>query len=162
MGMTARLWSINALATELGRDRRTIAKALRQVAPDGKADGGKAWFMTTALAALAAADQPRKPDDLDPAQERARKDRALAEQTEMRNDLTRGSVVLIEDVQRLVVGEYGIVRSRVLSMPSRIASRVPEPVRAVVMAAAQEEARAALDALSANASAGPTAAGTDA
>jgi len=90
-----------------------------------------------------------KTGELDPAQERARKDRALAEGTEVRNDLTRGSVVLIEDVTRLVVGEHGIVRSRVLSMPSRIASRVPEPVRAMVMAAAQQEAHAALEALSA-------------
>ena len=76
---------------------------------------------------------------------------ALAEQTEMKNDLTRGSVVLIDDVTRQIVGEYTIVRSRVLSMPSRIASRVPESVRRIVMAASQDEAHAALEALSADA-----------
>jgi hypothetical protein len=35
MAMTKRLWSINALAAELNRDRRTIAKALADIAPDG-------------------------------------------------------------------------------------------------------------------------------
>ena len=36
MGMTAKLYSLNGLATELQRDRRTVGKALSHVAPDGK------------------------------------------------------------------------------------------------------------------------------
>jgi len=51
--MTAKLFSISALATELDRDRRTIGKALARVSPDGKtASGDAAWHLTTALAAL--------------------------------------------------------------------------------------------------------------
>src|SRR3954469_17277311 len=52
MAMTRTLWSINGLSTELGRDRRTIAKALSSVHPDGQLAGERAWFLSTALHAL--------------------------------------------------------------------------------------------------------------
>ena len=53
MAMTRQLWTINGLATELGKDRRTLGRALSDVPADGKAGGGhKAWFMETALRAL--------------------------------------------------------------------------------------------------------------
>ena len=53
MAMTRQAWSISGLATELGKDRRTIGKALRHVLPDGKTAGGyPGWFMETALRAL--------------------------------------------------------------------------------------------------------------
>jgi hypothetical protein len=50
--MTARLWSLNALAVELGMDRRTVAARLRGVRPDGSLKGHPAWFLTTALRAV--------------------------------------------------------------------------------------------------------------
>ena len=53
MGMTAKLYSLNGLATELQRDRRTVGKALARVAPDGKTQtGDPAWHLVTALSAL--------------------------------------------------------------------------------------------------------------
>jgi hypothetical protein len=52
MGMTKQLWSINALATELGHDRRTIALALREIRPDGTLRGHSAWYLDTALMAV--------------------------------------------------------------------------------------------------------------
>ncbi len=52
LSMTAQLWSINGLAAELGKDRRTVASALRTVPPDGKLQGHPAWFLATALATL--------------------------------------------------------------------------------------------------------------
>jgi hypothetical protein len=53
MAMTAKLFSISALATELDRDRRTIGKALARTPPDGTtASGDPAWHLTTALTAL--------------------------------------------------------------------------------------------------------------
>ena len=53
MAMTRQAWSISGLATELGKDRRTIGKALRHVLPDGTTAGGyPGWFMETALRAL--------------------------------------------------------------------------------------------------------------
>ena len=53
MAMTRQLWTLNGLATELGKDRRTLGRALRHVPADGTARGGhKGWFMETALRAL--------------------------------------------------------------------------------------------------------------
>ena len=52
MTMQRRLWSINALATELGKDRRTIAKRLDGVPIDGQLSGHPAWYLATALAAV--------------------------------------------------------------------------------------------------------------
>lgn len=50
--MTKQLWSINALATEFDRDRRTVALALKNVRPDGRLKGHAAWHLDTALAVL--------------------------------------------------------------------------------------------------------------
>ena len=53
MGMTRQLFSISALAVELGHDRRTIAAALDTVTADGTIAGGhRGWFLQTALRAL--------------------------------------------------------------------------------------------------------------
>ena len=54
MAMQAKLWTVNGLATELGRDRRTIAKALDGVPPDGAVGKGRGWYLTTAIRALEA------------------------------------------------------------------------------------------------------------
>lgn len=51
--MTRQLWTLNGLATELGKDRRTLGRILRHVPADGTTQGGyKGWFMETALRAL--------------------------------------------------------------------------------------------------------------
>ena len=52
MAMTRQLFSISALAVELGRDRRTIAAALSSVPPDGKKGTHRVWYLQTALDAL--------------------------------------------------------------------------------------------------------------
>jgi hypothetical protein len=63
MAMTRQLWSINGLATELGKDRRTLGRALRHVAADGTTRGGyQGWFMETALRALGAKGQASSED----------------------------------------------------------------------------------------------------
>lgn len=47
------LWSVNALSRELGKNERTLSKALAGVAPDGKLVGGHdGWFLATAWQAL--------------------------------------------------------------------------------------------------------------
>ncbi len=50
--MRPKLWTLSGLEAELGRDRRTIARALRSVRPDGQVRGHDGWHMTTALSAL--------------------------------------------------------------------------------------------------------------
>ena len=53
------LWSLNGLASELGLDRRTLAKRLRGVPPDGDRNGNPAWKMQTVLDALRRAEGAR-------------------------------------------------------------------------------------------------------
>jgi hypothetical protein len=54
-----KLYSLNSLATECGRNFRTISRALESIRPDGKApDGRPRWFLATAIQALA--DHERK------------------------------------------------------------------------------------------------------
>jgi hypothetical protein len=62
MGMQRSLWSVNALSVELGRDRRTIAKALDGVPADGTVKGHPAWYLEAALDALSASGAPRRSD----------------------------------------------------------------------------------------------------
>jgi hypothetical protein len=52
MSMTPRLHSLSAIASELRRDRRTIAGALSRVPPDGHINQKPAWFLSTAIQAL--------------------------------------------------------------------------------------------------------------
>ncbi|MCJ2099362.1 hypothetical protein [Methylobacterium sp. E-046] len=64
--------------------------------------------------------EPSQPGDLDPAQERARKDRALAEQTEMKNEETRGHLVEIAAVTAQVSREYGVIRQRFMGIRGKL------------------------------------------
>src|SRR5215204_88798 len=53
MAMVRQLHSISALAVELSHDRRTIAKALNRIPPDGIRVGGHpGWYLQTAARAL--------------------------------------------------------------------------------------------------------------
>jgi hypothetical protein len=52
MAMQPALHTVEGLAVELDRDRRTIAKLLRNVPPDGQVKGRSAWRLVTAIEAL--------------------------------------------------------------------------------------------------------------
>ena len=59
MAMTQTLFSISALAVELGKDRRTVAAALDSVPSDGTIAGGhRGWFLTSALDAIERGGKP--------------------------------------------------------------------------------------------------------
>ena len=60
MGMQPTLWSVNALATELEIDRRTVAKRLRDVPPAGEKAGHPVWLLADALPALMAPGKGRR------------------------------------------------------------------------------------------------------
>jgi hypothetical protein len=49
------LWSLNGIANEVGKNFRTVSRALEDVRPDGGAkDGNPRWYLATAVAALGA------------------------------------------------------------------------------------------------------------
>lgn len=52
MTMTAKLWSINALATEFDLDRRTVARRIKGIAPAGDMAGNPAWRLADVAGAL--------------------------------------------------------------------------------------------------------------
>ncbi|GJE12582.1 hypothetical protein FOHLNKBM_3632 [Methylobacterium longum] len=56
--MTRKLWSLNALSTEMSYDRRTVALALKNIRPDGQLAGHPAWFLDTALNVLKVKPKP--------------------------------------------------------------------------------------------------------
>ncbi|SFM97903.1 hypothetical protein [Methylobacterium pseudosasicola] len=142
MAMSRKLWAINGLAVELDRDRRVVADAVGHLPPDGKSAGRPAWFMSTAVRALTVGGD--SDGMLDPAQERARKDRALAEQTEMKNAERRGELVNIEEVGVAVEREFSVVRERSLSITGKLGDKLsPEQLRWV-----EDEIREALSDLS--------------
>ena len=60
MSMNPRLWSINALSTELDIDRRTVARRLRKVPPAGKLNGHDAWHLADVLPILIGGKVPQK------------------------------------------------------------------------------------------------------
>lgn len=144
--MTKQLWSINGLATELDIDRRTIASALKTAPADGEIRGNPAWYLVTALSAL----KPPVSDGeaLDPAQERARKDRALAISAEIKNDIATGKVILADDAERTWTALILIARTRLLAIPTKAAARVPGNVQRLVYDFVEEEVILALTDLS--------------
>src|SRR4051794_33512351 len=52
MAIRQQLWSLNALASELGHDVRKIGRALNSIPPDGRVRGHEAWQLKTAINAL--------------------------------------------------------------------------------------------------------------
>lgn len=108
-------WSISALAVELGRDRRTIASivgGLQSIGREGKAD---LYRLTDVLPLLMAGG---KTSDFDDA--KARKMAAEAELAEIELAKARGEMVSVTEAAKLVAEEYAAVRSKLLSLPSKL------------------------------------------
>jgi hypothetical protein len=61
---------------------------------------------------------------LDPAQERARRDQAMARKLERENDLAAGRVVLIEDVVQEFASHLAVVRNHALALGAKLAPRL--------------------------------------
>jgi len=121
--MQPKLWTLNALAVELGHDRRTLARKLEGLAPDDEtAHGGRVtrrWRLRRVVEHLYAAPAH---GELNPAQERARRDAEQADRIAMQNAVMRGGLLLREDVVREVGGYIDACRQRLLGLPGRIAA----------------------------------------
>ena len=113
----------------------TIAHALdvtprrvQQLAADGvipKAERGRYPLIPVVRAYLAhqRAAPEVAPGDLDPAQERARKDRALAISAEIKNDIATGKVVPAEVAIASQVILCRKIKNKVEALPTRVAPR---------------------------------------
>lgn len=74
------------------------------------------FAMSTKLKTLGGSD-----GELDPHQERARKDKELADKTALQNALTRGEMIERGFFHRFMTEAFGRVRSKMLAIPSKVA-----------------------------------------
>lgn len=131
--MVARLWSVSALAVELGLDRRTIAARLAEVAPAARAGRGPRYRLADVIPAIYGAppgtpDAPAGPgprlDRLNLTTESARLKRAQADKTELEVSVLRGELIPSETVSLVWSQFVSAARARVLAIPSTAAPRV--------------------------------------
>jgi len=135
MSMTPKAWSVSGLATELGLDRRTVAKRLAHAPPHSLApDGSPRWRLNDALRALFDVEDGRRTRiDIDEA--RQRKTAAEARLAELELARQEGEVVAVEDVGIEVERRYAAVRARLMALPPKLAPMLcpEEPTLAQAM-----------------------------
>jgi phage terminase Nu1 subunit (DNA packaging protein) len=122
-------FTINRCAEMLEKDRATVARALRNVPPDGGTAKRPLYRLATVASALAAHDA--KPDGRhgngDTARlAAARTDlaREQAEAMKIKNMYSRGELVSLARVQRAVEDTYTNVRELILAVPGKHASQL--------------------------------------
>lgn len=118
MAMTAKLWTLNGLATELAKDRRAVGRMLAGVEPDGKAGKSDAWLMATAVRVML------DREEIDLTEEKARLTREQADKAEMENEVRRGELLERGLVDRAVIGAFARVRAKLLAIPAKLAPRM--------------------------------------
>ena len=139
--MQAKLYSVNALAVELRRDRRTLARDLEGLPPAKvETQGGRTlrWYYLADVIAhlyVPAAELPEG-DEYD--DQRQRLAAAQAEKVEHENAIRRGELARKEDVVRFWTDCIAATRARMLRIPSDVGGKVPPELRAVVQDTVRE------------------------
>jgi hypothetical protein len=153
MALTTQLWTINALATELGISSRVLGRRLSDLAPDDveQQDGRqvKRWRLARALKHLKAADRTIVgPCGATADSERARLVRAKARRAELEADALERSLLPFDEVVAAWEQLVAAFRARCLAIPSRLAPRLAMTETTVIRAALTAEIREALIELS--------------
>jgi hypothetical protein len=137
--MISKDWSLNSLATELGMDRRTLARRLEGLEPAKEVTKGKRTERLYKLAAVIAHVYERQGESLDLNHERAKlavlqQEKLQLEISELRGDLVRASAVegRWQDI-------LATTRAKLLALPSKLAVAIAPPDRIQV---AQDRAQA--------------------
>jgi hypothetical protein len=142
-----KVFSQNALAELLERDRGTVGRALRKVRHDATEKGQPRWKLTTALKALdalpgshGAAPSRRAEADNSPTltEERTRFMRAKANDAERRDRAADGELVDIYEVAKLVGVDYSVVHDKVLGMAGKLQGLIGEELAIIVDTEARE------------------------
>lgn len=122
MAIGPKLWTINGLATEFQKDRRTIAKRLEEVEPSAR---GK-WLMRDAAPAILGVTA------LDPTQQKAALDEARTKKLDLEIAKLEATLLDATAVQLIVANMTSRIRARLLAIPGAQAGRAnPEdPKRA--------------------------------
>lgn len=137
--MTPQKWSVNALAVELGVDRRTIAKRLADVDPVA-VSGRTSFYRMADAARVIFAPAGHGGGQLNLEAERARMVSAQANRTELEVEVLRGDLLSADLVAERWGAQISAFRARLVAAPAALA---PQVVGAE-MPAAQELIRDAL------------------
>jgi phage terminase Nu1 subunit (DNA packaging protein) len=139
--------SINEIMTLTGYDRRTVANRLQGVEPIGGDGRGKKYTLRQFIEAcenrFRASMHKGEEGSLDPVYERARKDKELADKTALENRVRREELLEAEKVKKVWVNEVMNTRSKLLNLPSRMATLVaattdPAEVNELLMGCVRE------------------------
>lgn len=120
--MQAELWSLNALAVELGRDRRALARDLEGLKPDEVTRKGertdRKWKLKRVVEHLYRATPGTPAEDFD--NQRERLAAAQAEKVEMENAVRAGQLVEASKVQATWADHTAAARSKLLGTPTKL------------------------------------------
>lgn len=119
MAMVPQGWSISTLAVELGKDRRTIATAVRDLVPMERKGRVELYRLSDVLPLVMGGGKPTDFDDA-----KARKMAADAELAEEELARVRRETILVADVISALGPEYAALRARVLAIATKLAPRV--------------------------------------
>jgi phage terminase Nu1 subunit (DNA packaging protein) len=148
-----KLFSINRAADLLEKDRQTLVRALRHVAPDAGTPSRPLYRLATVVKALIAHEtkpdgRHGKGDEARLAAERARLAREQTEAVALKNAVARGEVVSVAAVKRSAGIIIAAFRERCLSIPGKIAASCEMRTRGEIEEIVRGEIYEALDELS--------------
>lgn len=130
--MQAELWTLNGLAVELGRDRRSLARDLEGLEPDKvERKGGRTErrYRLKRVVEHLYRSQPGSPvEDFD--NQRERLAAAQAEKVEMENAVRAGQLVEANKVMAAWADHVAAARSKLLGTPTKIgpmATNIKDP-----------------------------------
>lgn len=145
--MQPKLWTVSALAVELGMDRRTIAKKLSGLAPDnitGKKKPSKEWLMKRVFMHFTGNENAQD--------EKARFDKVRADKVELELEIARKEVAPIAVLEWALAKIASQINSVLDSLPLKIKKRVPnlsareiEKIRKEIVKVQNEASETTLD-----------------
>ena len=123
--MARQTWTVNALADELGIDRRTLGKRLKGVEPADTQSLGNRTVSRYHLVDVVQALIDACSGSGDAVSEKARLDRARADQVEFDLAIKRGQYAPIDALQMAVADMASQARSIIEGLPKRIKNSLP-------------------------------------
>jgi len=153
MALTTQLWTINALATELGISSRVVGRRLSDLAPDQvEQQAGrqvKFWRLARVLKHLKAADRTTAGSSGEKADtQRARLTRARVRKAEIEIAALERSLLPFDEVVQAWQQLVAAFRAKCLALPSKMAPRLAMSHTREIQAALTAAVREALEELS--------------
>jgi hypothetical protein len=155
--MQARLWTLNGLAVELDKDRRSLARQIETLEPDKVSGRGRVtrkYRMARVVAHISGSSSR-----LEVNTERARKDKESADKLALENAMTRGELGRITEMAEWFGGHIDRCRVRLLQIPDAIRQFCDPQIGAPIVAEAKRLIDEAITELAADIAEGESATG---